>query len=123
MKDELRLGSAVYSRLYECGQVYIGQTGRSIKTRIKEHYQHIPLGYPDISAVAERRFNHNHLTKFQESRILSIVSGYMGRLIWEATELELRTKSTDREDSLTSSGSYKPIFLLVRDNSQPSQPF
>lgn len=36
VKDELRLGSAgVYSRLYECGQVYIGQTGRSIKTRIK----------------------------------------------------------------------------------------
>jgi hypothetical protein len=95
VKNELRLGTPVHSILYGCGRVYIGQAGRSIQTRIKEHYQHILFGYPDISAAAGRRFNHNHLIKFQESPILSIVSGYMGRLIREASwssTLKVRTE-------------------------------
>jgi hypothetical protein len=43
----------VYSIPCECDQVYIGQTGRSIDTRIKEHYPHSRLAQPDKSAVAE----------------------------------------------------------------------
>jgi hypothetical protein len=39
MKDDLGLKTpGVYSILCECGQVYIGQTGRSIDTTIKEHH-------------------------------------------------------------------------------------
>jgi hypothetical protein len=45
VEDELRLETPrAYSIFYECGQVYIGQTGQSIKPRIKQHYQHIPIG-------------------------------------------------------------------------------
>jgi len=39
VKDDLGLGTTgVYSINCECGQVYIGQTGRSIQTRIKEQH-------------------------------------------------------------------------------------
>jgi len=95
----------------------------SIKTKRKEHCGNIPLGYPDISAVAELRFNHKQLTKSQASRILSVVSGYVGRLFREATKLELHNKSKNRKDGLTLSGPYKPLFHLVRDSRQHSQPF
>jgi hypothetical protein len=49
---EARTGG-VYSKPYECGEVYLGQTSRYIKTRIKECHRHIRLGHPDESAMAE----------------------------------------------------------------------
>jgi len=69
--------------------MYIGQTDRSIETRIKEHHQHTRLGHPDKSAVAELVVNHNHLIKFQDTWIFSTVPGYMDYLIRQAVELEL----------------------------------
>jgi len=48
-----------------CGRVYIGQSGRSIQLRIKEHNKHIRLAQPDKSAVAEHSFNHDHIIKLR----------------------------------------------------------
>jgi hypothetical protein len=42
----------VYRIPCECGEVYIGQTGRSIEARCKEHLRHIRLEQPEESAVA-----------------------------------------------------------------------
>jgi predicted GIY-YIG superfamily endonuclease len=63
----------VYSMPCACIQVYIGQTGRSIETRIKQHNRHIQLGHADKSAMAEHRLNHDHI-KFQDTQILSTKS-------------------------------------------------
>jgi hypothetical protein len=50
-KDDLGLKTpGVCSIPCKCGPVYIGQTGRSIDTRIKEHHRHIRLAQPDKSA-------------------------------------------------------------------------
>ena len=46
----------------ECGTVYIGQSGRSIDLRIKEHERHIRLAQPEKSAVAEHSLDHDHMT-------------------------------------------------------------
>ena len=82
VKDHLGVETpGVSSITCECGQVYIGQTGRSIQTRVKDHHRHTQLGHSDKPAVAERRFNHNHVIKLQETRIISTVPDYMERLI------------------------------------------
>jgi hypothetical protein len=48
VKDDLGLKTpGVRSVPCKCGQVYIGQTGRSIETRIKEHQRHTHLEEPD----------------------------------------------------------------------------
>jgi len=43
----------IYRIPCECGIVYIGQSGRTIQHRIKEHSRHIKLDQPNKSAVAE----------------------------------------------------------------------
>jgi hypothetical protein len=90
----------VYSILCECGQVYIGQTGRSIYTRIKEHHQHIRLAHPDKSAVAEHSISRGHRNQLQNTKILSTQSRYMDRLIKEAIEIELHPNNMNREDGV-----------------------
>jgi len=107
VKDDLGLRTPeVYGIPCECGQVYIGQTGRSIEIRIKEHHRHILLGHPDKSAAAEHKSNHNHPIEFQVTRILSTVPGYMDRLIRGAVALELHLNNMNREDGLTLNGSF-----------------
>jgi hypothetical protein len=41
VKNHLGLRTGVYTIRYECGRVYIGQTGRSVDIRLKEHQRHI----------------------------------------------------------------------------------
>lgn len=71
VKDDMGLQTpGVYSIPYECGLVYIGQTGGSIKTRLKEYHWHIWLVEPDKSAVAEHVSNQYYFIKLQDTKIL-----------------------------------------------------
>ena len=64
IKDALGLRTpGLYSIPCECGQVYIGQSGRSVQNRIKEHRRHIRLAQTEKSAVAERSINQDHIIK------------------------------------------------------------
>lgn len=113
--DLLLRTPGVYSIPCGCGQVYIGQTGRSIETRIKEHHWHIWLGHPDTLVLAELGFSHNHVIELQDTRIFTIVPSCMEQLIREAVELELNLNNMNRNDGLTFSRPWKPLLLLLRE--------
>jgi hypothetical protein len=109
VKDDMGLKTpGVYSVPCERGLVYIGQMGRSIEIRIKEHQWNIRLLQLDKSALAEHGFNHNHKILLQDVQILSTKSGYLDRLIMEAIEVNLHPNNINREDELILSESWKP---------------
>jgi hypothetical protein len=71
------------------GQVYIGQTGSLVETRIKEHHHHIRLVRPEKSGVTQHIIDHDQIIKFQETKVVATKRGYLVCLFREAIELEL----------------------------------
>jgi hypothetical protein len=70
VKDAVGLKTpGIYSIPCECGKVYIGQSGRSIQIRIKEHERHIRLAQTEKSAVAEHSYNYDHIIKLHYTTI------------------------------------------------------
>jgi hypothetical protein len=79
VKDHLGLRRpGVYRIPCECGRVYIGQTGRSVDIRLKEHQWHIRLQHLDKSAVAEHSINQGNRIQFHNSSILAMKTKICG---------------------------------------------
>jgi len=114
-KDDLGLKTpGIYSIPCECGKVYIGQTGRTIENRIKEHQRNTRLLQIDKSALAEHSLEQDHKIMFQNTEVLSRKSGYMERLIMEAIQVELHPENLNRDDGLRLSTAWKPIIKLMK---------
>jgi hypothetical protein len=113
VKDDLDLKiPGVYRIPCECGKVYIGQTGRSIETRCKEHMRDIRLDQPEKTEVAEHSINTGHQIDFNVS-VLDRASGYMDRLVKEVIQIRLKHKNFNKDNGFTLSRAWNPITNLL----------
>jgi hypothetical protein len=123
--DHLGLKIPVVYRIpCECGKVYIGQTGRSIETKYKEHIRHIRLDQPEKSAVAEHSINAVHKIDFNNVSVLERASGFMDRLVKEAIQIRLNqnNNNNNRGNGFTLSRACNPVTkLLLTHNLDPGK--
>ena len=72
----------------ECGLVYIGETGRNLSVRLKEHKTNCEKAEQDKSAVAKHTWTYDHRIKWDEATILAIDSHKFSRKMRESIEIE-----------------------------------
>jgi hypothetical protein len=104
----------VYRIPCECGKVYIGQTGCSVDTRLKEHQRHIRLDHPEKSVVAEHSVDLGHCIQFHNTSILASKTKYMDRIVREAVEIELHCNNMNKEVGFCLSKLYKPLICSLK---------
>jgi len=92
------LNQGVYQILFPCGKSYIGQTCRSIKTRLKEHIANTFDNHISKSTIAEHSQNSKHLIYFDQAKILASTPYYSSCTIREALETEKHPNNFNQED-------------------------
>jgi hypothetical protein len=114
-KDPVGLKTpGVYQVPCGCGKVYIGETGRTIETRLKEHKRHLRLGQPEKSAIAEHWTECKNSVQFVDTKMLCRSNGFWDRLVKESIEIRLADNTLNRDFGYTLSNTWKPVLKTIK---------
>ena len=77
----------IYNIPCECGKSYIGETGRTVEIRLKEHQASIKKCDPDISKLTEHSLKTGHRFKWEDAKVIGKESDWRKRKVHEAAEI------------------------------------
>jgi predicted GIY-YIG superfamily endonuclease len=110
----------IYKVPCDCGSVYIGMTGRSVKQRITEHERDLRLKHPDRSAVAEHALEHKHTIQFDQAEVIARVTGFYNLQRREAIEIIQHPTNYNREEGFHLSRTWRTLLRNKQANHDPS---
>jgi len=84
----------------ECRKVYIGETGRSMQERIKEHDTDIRLARTQTSAVSEHANKAGHHPLWNEVKFIDQDSHWYARRVKEAIHIRLHPDNINRDNGI-----------------------
>jgi hypothetical protein len=104
--------------------VDLGQTGRSIEARCKDHLRHVSPEEPEKSAVAENSINTGHRMDFSGTSVSDKRERYMDCLVKEAIEIRLNFSNFNRDGGFTLSWAWYPVInmAVARQSKQLTPP-
>jgi hypothetical protein len=73
-RDPQQMAQCIYSIPCECGRSYIGQTGRPLDLRIREHRYNLTEGILEKFKLAQHAYEECHRVGWVKARILGIES-------------------------------------------------
>jgi hypothetical protein len=72
--DPLHTAQCIYSIPCECGRSYIGETGRPLAVRLREHRHNLEQGRLEKSKLAQHAYEEGHRIGWDDARVLEIES-------------------------------------------------
>ena len=88
--------SALYRIPCECGLVYIGETGRNLSLRHKEHKTNCEKAELEKSAVAKHSWTNDHRIKWNEAFFFATENHKFSRKMRKSIEIE-KHSTIDKE--------------------------
>ena len=80
-----------------CPAMYIGQTGRPLETRVKEHKTAVRNGEVSSSALAEHAWNESHQIDWDDVSVLAAENNLQRRLTLESWHIHQHSTTVNRE--------------------------
>ena len=77
----------VYKIPCQCGKVYIGETGRDLPTRIKEHRANSRKGEYEKLAIIMHSHTEDHIINWEQAHLITSIDQWYPRRIREALEI------------------------------------
>ena len=118
LKDEInhnKKSSLVYEvPCQNCAFVYIGQTKRDLKSRIKEHQRAIKFQRPEKSTLCQHSMENDQLIDWSEVKILKVEHDYSKRLLTESWYINEKPQVLNRNDGLSFPAVYKKLLNSQR---------
>jgi hypothetical protein len=71
-RDPQQTAQCVYSIPCDCGISYIGETGRPLAVRIREHKYNLKLGLLEKSKLAQHAYEEDHRVSWDKARVLEV---------------------------------------------------
>ena len=107
----------VYKIPCECGKVYIGETGRPMQNRIKEHNRDIQLARTQTSAVSEHAYNTGHQPLWNEIGFIDRDSHYHTCRVKEAIYIRLHPNNINRDSGIEIPEAWMPAIKKQQQES------
>ena len=117
-KDPL-MESGIYKIDCSCGVPYIGETGRAIKTRLKEHGADIKHDRVVKSALAEHSSTTKHHIFLKNAQVICKEDNFFRRKIKEAIAIANHPWNLNRDEGFFLSHSWQPLLSSIRNCSGP----
>jgi predicted GIY-YIG superfamily endonuclease len=77
----------IYSVPCECGRCYIGETGRPLVVRIREHMNNLKQGLMEKSRLAKHAYEEGHRIQWKEAKAAQIETNNICRKYKEAAHM------------------------------------
>ena len=108
--DPAKQDGVVYRIPCECGKVYIGETGRPMQARIKEHDREIRLARTETAAVSEHAHNTGHKPLWNEVKFTDRDPYYYTRRVKEAIYIRLHPNKINRDSGIEIPEAWMPTI-------------
>ncbi|KAL9954306.1 hypothetical protein ACROYT_G041825 [Oculina patagonica] len=108
--DPTKEDGVVYRIPCECGKVYIGETGRPMQDRIKEHDRDIRLARIQTSAVSEHTHNTGHYPLWNKEKSIDREPHWCTRRVKEAIQIRLHPNNINRDSGIEIPEAWMPTI-------------
>ena len=119
--DPAKQDGVVYKIPCECGKVYIGETGRSMHERIKEHDRDIRLAQTQSSAVSEHSNATGHYPLWDEVKFIDRDPHWYTRRVKEDIHIRLHPDNINRDNGIEIPEAWMPTIKQHSSRSVPRQ--